>query len=97
MNKTPKFKTNKELLIDNLLELNEEFCNHINWFNKERKEVFEDDIEPTFENFIKWMDFEKEKTICKNCDGRGDVGIGLKDCNVCNGTGKVTKHKTILD
>lgn len=28
--------------------------------------------------------------ICPNCDGRGDVNIGLRECKVCSGTGRIT-------
>ncbi len=43
------------------LWLCEDFLKHIEWFNKERKQPLEDDIESTFINFIKWLDFELNK------------------------------------
>lgn len=38
-----------------------EFYEHIEWFNKYRKQPLEDDIEPTFSNFAEWLDFEEKK------------------------------------
>lgn len=32
-------------------------------------------------------------SICENCEGRGDVNIGAKECWVCNGTGKIKSKK----
>jgi len=37
------------------------FYEHIEWFNRERKESLEDDIEPTFDNFFRWLQFENDK------------------------------------
>lgn len=38
-----------------------EFYQHIEWFNREKRQPLEDDIEPTFSNFAKWLNFEVYK------------------------------------
>lgn len=38
-----------------------EFIDHIEWFNKNRKQPLEDDIQPTFMNFAEWLEFEEKK------------------------------------
>ena len=35
--------------------------------------------------------------ICKRCKGTGDESGVLKDCPVCNGTGKMTRSVKVKD
>lgn len=46
---------------EELLELLRDFYEHIEWFNKWRKQPLEEDIEPTFDNFYNWLAFEVQK------------------------------------
>lgn len=41
-----------------LLKLFDEFEKELNRHNKEVKDMFDDDEEPTLENFIKWLRFK---------------------------------------
>ena len=45
----------KEEILKTLIE----FQNYVNNFNAQKKDVFEDDIELTLENLIKWLTWEQ--------------------------------------